>query len=67
MQALRQSLTDYISKKYIILKYVFLGLCFIVLGCIKWLKTPLLPHQAKSARSINVQKPELTKQNNTSR
>lgn len=56
-----------ISKEYIILEYVFLGLCFIVLGCIKWLKTPLLPHQAKSARSINVQKPELKKQNNTSR
>lgn len=43
-----------LSKGNACLEYTFLALNFAVLGCIKWFKTPLLPHTKNGARRIKV-------------
>lgn len=47
-----------ISKDCVTLEYIFLILCFSVLGGIKWLKTPLLPYSKHLMRRVKVSKVE---------
>ena len=41
-------------SKYPIVEYSFITFIFIVLGFIKWLKTPLLPHMKNGTRRVHV-------------